>query len=73
MGIEVIHVGRRGDGGVDIKCWIKGKLILIQCKNWTNDIGNYYINLGNVYFYHGNLLFCYQFFTLTRRIWLILL
>ncbi|CAG8574941.1 30551_t:CDS:2, partial [Racocetra persica] len=30
---------RRGDGGVDIRCWFKGRLILIQCKNWTNNIG----------------------------------
>ncbi|CAG8720948.1 4167_t:CDS:2, partial [Cetraspora pellucida] len=38
-GLEVIHVGKRGDGGVDIICNIGEKKIMIQCKNWYNNIG----------------------------------
>ncbi|CAG8776621.1 697_t:CDS:2, partial [Cetraspora pellucida] len=37
-GFEVIHVGRRGDGGVDIIARIKGKKFSFQCKNWSNKI-----------------------------------
>ncbi|KAF0374570.1 hypothetical protein F8M41_012844 [Gigaspora margarita] len=39
IGLEVIHCVRRGDGGVDIIYRIKGKKILIQYKNWYNNIG----------------------------------
>ncbi|RIB04666.1 hypothetical protein C2G38_2254248 [Gigaspora rosea] len=38
VGIEVIHKGRRGDGGVDIICKIRDIQIWIQVKNWRNMI-----------------------------------
>ncbi|CAG8492990.1 17338_t:CDS:2, partial [Dentiscutata heterogama] len=38
LGFEVIHRGRRGDGGVDIICKIRNREIWIQVKNWTNNI-----------------------------------
>ena len=37
MGFSVIHVGRSGDGGVDLRCQSKKEgLTLVQCKRWLN-------------------------------------